>query len=56
MIKAIRGMRDILPPETSRWQWVESVARSLKEAGLTWVEAGGVRPNPVLAKAREINS
>jgi histidyl-tRNA synthetase len=27
MIKAIRGMRDLLPPETSRWQWVESVAR-----------------------------
>jgi histidyl-tRNA synthetase len=29
MIKAIRGMRDILPPETSRWQWVESVAREI---------------------------
>jgi len=29
MIKAIRGMRDILPPETSRWQWVESVAREV---------------------------
>ncbi|MDO9532006.1 MAG: hypothetical protein Q7O12_07740 [Deltaproteobacteria bacterium] len=24
--------------------------------GLTWVEAWGVRPNPVLAKAREIIS
>ena len=32
----------------------DTVARSLKEAGLTWVEAWGVRPNPVLAKAREI--
>jgi len=29
MIKAIRGMRDILPPETSRWQWVEAVAREV---------------------------
>jgi histidyl-tRNA synthetase len=29
MLKAIRGMRDILPPETSRWQWVESVAREV---------------------------
>jgi histidyl-tRNA synthetase len=29
MIKAIRGMRDILPPETARWQWVESVAREV---------------------------
>jgi histidyl-tRNA synthetase len=29
MIKAIRGMRDILPPESSRWQWVESVAREV---------------------------
>jgi histidyl-tRNA synthetase len=26
-IKAIRGMRDILPPETGRWQAVESAAR-----------------------------
>ncbi len=29
MIKAIRGMRDILPPDTGRWQWVESVAREV---------------------------
>jgi len=28
-IRAIRGMRDILPPETSRWQWVEQVAREV---------------------------
>jgi alcohol dehydrogenase YqhD (iron-dependent ADH family) len=31
-----------------------TVVRSLTEAGLTWVEAWGVRPNPVLSKAREI--
>ena len=31
IIKAIRGMRDILPPETNRWQWVESVAREVFE-------------------------
>ncbi len=30
-IKAIRGMRDLLPPETSRWQRVESVARQAFE-------------------------
>jgi histidyl-tRNA synthetase len=29
MLKAIRGMRDLLPPETGRWQWVESVAREV---------------------------
>jgi histidyl-tRNA synthetase len=29
MIKAIRGMRDLLPPETARWQWVESIAREV---------------------------
>lgn len=28
-IKAVRGMKDILPPETSRWQWVEQVAREV---------------------------
>ena len=29
MIKAIRGMRDLLPPETARWQRVEQVAREV---------------------------
>ena len=33
-----------------------TVARSLTAAGLTWVEAWGVRSNAVLAKAREIIS
>jgi len=28
-IKAIRGMRDILPPETTRWQAVENAAREV---------------------------
>jgi histidyl-tRNA synthetase len=31
MIRAIRGMKDILPPETSRWQWVEAKARETFE-------------------------
>ncbi len=31
MIRAIRGMKDILPPETSRWQWVETEARKTFE-------------------------
>jgi histidyl-tRNA synthetase len=31
MIKAIRGMRDILPPETKRWQQVEAAAREVFE-------------------------
>ncbi len=31
MIRAIRGMKDILPPETSRWQWVEQKARETFE-------------------------
>ncbi len=29
IIKAIRGMRDLLPPETSRWQRVETIAREV---------------------------
>ncbi len=29
MIKAVRGMKDILPPETARWQWMETVARAV---------------------------
>jgi len=28
-IKAIRGMKDILPPETGRWQRVEAIAREV---------------------------
>jgi len=31
MIKAIRGMRDILPPETDRWQQLEAIARQVFE-------------------------
>ncbi|MFZ2089701.1 MAG: histidine--tRNA ligase [Desulfobaccales bacterium] len=31
IIRAIRGMKDILPPETSRWQWVETKARETFE-------------------------
>jgi histidyl-tRNA synthetase len=31
MIRAVRGMKDILPPETSRWQWVETRARETFE-------------------------
>jgi histidyl-tRNA synthetase len=29
MIRAIRGMRDILPPDTDRWQQVETTARQV---------------------------
>jgi len=31
MIKAIRGMRDILPPEAERWQQMEAIARQVFE-------------------------
>ncbi len=31
LIPSIRGMKDILPPETNRWQWVEKVAREVFE-------------------------
>jgi len=29
IIRAIRGMRDLLPPETGRWQGVETIAREV---------------------------
>jgi alcohol dehydrogenase YqhD (iron-dependent ADH family) len=32
----------------------DTVVRSLSAAGVAWVEAWGVRPNPVLAKAQEL--
>lgn len=28
-IRAVRGMKDILPPESDRWQWVETQAREV---------------------------
>ena len=28
-IRAVRGMKDILPPESNRWQWVEKKAREV---------------------------
>jgi histidyl-tRNA synthetase len=30
-IRAVRGMKDILPPESIRWQWVEKIAREVFE-------------------------
>ena len=32
----------------------DAVSQSLREAGINWAEAWGVRPNPVLSKAQEI--
>lgn len=32
MIKAVRGMKDLLPPETGLWQWIETVARQVLAA------------------------
>ena len=29
MIKAVRGMKDLLPPETARWHHIETIARSV---------------------------
>jgi histidyl-tRNA synthetase len=29
LIRAVRGMKDILPPESERWQWVETAAREV---------------------------
>jgi histidyl-tRNA synthetase len=29
LIRAVRGMKDILPPESERWQWVETTAREV---------------------------
>jgi histidyl-tRNA synthetase len=29
MIKAVRGMKDLLPPETSRWHHIETIARAV---------------------------
>lgn len=33
-IQAIRGTRDILPPETNYWQWVEAIAKGILDRAL----------------------
>ena len=30
-LRAVKGMNDILPPESARWEWVESVIRTLMQ-------------------------
>src|SRR3989337_3703552 len=43
-IRAVRGMKDILPPESGRWQWVDKIAREVfdlygyREMRLPWLE------------------
>ena len=29
LLKAIKGMNDILPPESARWEWFEDKVRAL---------------------------
>ena len=30
-LAAIKGMNDILPPDSARWEWLEAVVRSLMQ-------------------------
>ena len=49
MIKAIRGTRDLLPPATGLWNWVEQVSRETFRAytsnDVVGVEVGGATKN-----------
>ena len=29
---AVKGMNDLLPPESARWEWLEDKVRALREA------------------------
>ena len=28
-LRAVKGMNDILPPESARWEWLEAIVRDL---------------------------
>ena len=49
MIKAIRGTRDLLPPDTALWEFVESVARETQDTFTLSLEPcdGGGLPGTV---------
>ena len=31
ILRAVKGMNDILPPESARWEWFEEKVRSLMQ-------------------------
>ena len=49
---AVKGMNDILPPQSARWEWFEETVRALmRRYGYRNVRTPIVEPTPLLCAA-----
>ena len=50
-LQAVKGMNDILPPESARWEWIESRAREvMRRYGYLNVRTPIVEPTPLFVR------
>jgi histidyl-tRNA synthetase len=50
-LQAVKGMNDILPPESARWEWFEGVVRALmRRYGYQGVRTPIVEPTPLFVR------
>lgn len=50
-LQAVKGMNDILPPESARWEWIESRAREvMRRYGYLNVRTPVVEPTPLFVR------
>jgi histidyl-tRNA synthetase len=50
-LKAVKGMNDILPPDSARWEWLEQHVRSLMERyGYANIRTPIVEPTPLFVR------
>ncbi len=50
-LQAVKGMNDILPPESARWEWLESVVRALmRRYGYANIRTPIVEPTPLFVR------
>ena len=51
ILKAVKGMNDILPPESARWEWFEETVRALmRRHGYQNVRTPIVEPTPLFVR------
>ncbi|WP_298010952.1 histidine--tRNA ligase [uncultured Aquabacterium sp.] len=51
ILKAIKGMNDILPPESARWEWLEDIVRQLmRRYGFQNMRTPIVEPTPLFVR------
>ena len=53
-ISAVKGMNDVLPPQSADWEWLEGIAGQLKHARLTTLLLPGIGTIDDLKRARDL--